>query len=153
MTGEESFLGRFSRRKLAERCGADQSESAEGSTAREMRPPRPRDPLPDPATLGPDDDYTPFLSPEVEEAVHRLALRRLWRIAGVDGADDLEVYGGDYRTFAGLGELVTAELRYRIEIEARHRLEIAAQAGEAEPESPGPNDPPEGALSPAGDKG
>jgi len=63
--------------------------------------------LPDPAQLGPGDDFTAFLKSEVPERLRRVALRKLWlsnpALANVDGLVD---YGEDFTMGTGAGEVL-----------------------------------------------
>ena len=103
----EPFLSRWSRRKR-------QAEVAEPEPAADMIAAPPPDPPTDqavppsaPPDLPPIDsltresDYRPFLAANVPEALHRAALRALWRsdplLANLDGLND---YDGDF-TIAG----------------------------------------------------
>jgi hypothetical protein len=63
--------------------------------------------LPEPESLGKDDDFTRFLSRTVPERLRRRALRRLWLtnpvLANLDGLND---YEEDYTDAATAGQLV-----------------------------------------------
>jgi len=78
---EEGFLGRWSRRKLAEPAPpAAEAVPAPEDQAPEAEPApvRPED-LPDIDSLDEHSDYTVFLKEGVPEVLKRKALRRLWR--------------------------------------------------------------------------
>jgi hypothetical protein len=63
--------------------------------------------LPDPDTLGKDDDFTGFLAKTVPERLRRRALRKLWVsnpvLANLDGLND---YEDDYTDAATAGQVV-----------------------------------------------
>jgi len=63
--------------------------------------------LPDPDTLGKDDDFTAFLAKTVPERLRRRALRKLWLsnpvLANLDGLND---YDEDFRDAAQSGQIV-----------------------------------------------
>ena len=99
MSGEDDFLGRWSRRKLK---GA---EAAPPAAAPEPAPPDERSDeeilaelgLKHPDELQPGDDFRGFMQAAVPDRLRRLALRQLWRsnptLAALDGLVD---YGEDY---------------------------------------------------------
>jgi len=63
--------------------------------------------LPDPDTLGKDDDFTAFLAKTVPERLRRRALRKLWLsnpvLANLDGLND---YDENFRDTAKTGQVV-----------------------------------------------
>jgi len=110
---EESFLSRWARRKAQEQEqpaelrqpeapepegeANDAPGEAQGSPAETAEAAAER--LPDPETLGRDDDWSPFLKAEVPKELRVRALRRLWRLdpvfANLDGLVD---YAEDYNS-------------------------------------------------------
>lgn len=135
------FLSRWSERKLALRDGAtiiDDSPTEE--VARQQAPIATDDPMPDaqPAEaptdadmppledLDADSDYSGFLSEGVSEALRNQALKKLFFSGPFNVVDGLDDYADDFTQFAALGDIVTAEMRHRIE-EAAKRV---AEAGE-----------------------
>ena len=62
-----------------------------------------------------------FFSPRVSQGLRRAALRRLFAQSTLPVVDDLDDYAGDYTKFTKLGDLVTNEMRHRLEV-ARQRL-------------------------------
>jgi len=80
-------------------------------------------------SLGPDSDYSGFLSRGVSQALRRQALRRLFTSPHLNIVDGLDDYAEDFTGLAPLGDTVTAEMRYRLEQAAR----VAAAGLEADP--------------------
>ena len=78
-------------------------------------------------SLGPDSDYSDFLSGAVSSKLRRAALRKLFSSAKFNVTDGLDDYAEDFSRHAPLGDIVPAEMRARLEA-------MAARAG-AEPES------------------
>lgn len=87
-TANESFLGRWSRRKLK---AADPSKAMAGDITA-----KPAAPLPDPETLQFGDDFSGFLGQHVEEKVRRLALKKLFHSTEFNVMDGLDTYIDDY---------------------------------------------------------
>lgn len=119
----ESLIARWSRRK---RCALDSAgEAAEpaGSVpagpSREPAGPPPagehapqvlRDSdMPPLDSLGPESDYSGFLSPGVSEELRRLALRRLFRSPVFNVTDGLDDYDDDFTSFEVLREAFHAK--------------------------------------------
>lgn len=78
--------------------------------------------------LGEDDDYSGFLSPGVSEPLRLKALRKLFTSAKFNVTDGLDDYAEDFTKFEPLGDIITSDMRHRIEMEA----ERARQAAEDE---------------------
>jgi hypothetical protein len=76
--------------------------------------------------LGEDDDYSGFLSPGVSESLRLKALRKLFISAKFNVTDGLDDYAGDFTQFEPLGDIVTSDMRHRIEMEAE-RAQLAAE--------------------------
>jgi hypothetical protein len=86
-------------------------------------------------TLTADSDYTGFLSEQVSETLRKAALRKLFHGAAFNITDGLDEYADDFTTFEALGDIVTADMRHMLEVEARKKAEAARQAllsGEAD---------------------
>lgn len=125
----ENFLQRFSRRKtearemqipaLDEATGAADAEAAPELTDADMPPLE---------TLDESSDYSGFLSEKVSETLRRAALRKLFHGSAFNVIDELDDYAEDFSTFAPLGDLVTADMRHRIEVEARQQAERLAES-------------------------
>lgn len=110
----ESFVARWSRRKreaggsTGETDGPDEARpgrdlephSTAGETAGELSDAD----MPPLASLGPDSDYSAFLSPGVSEELRRLALRKLFHSPIFNVTDGLDDYDDDFTSFAVLRE-------------------------------------------------
>lgn len=122
---EESFLARWSRRKRA--SGSDTPAVAQDATEPAAETPQPAaepeaqepefidDELPPVESLGPDSDYSAYLSNRVSEGLRRAALRKLFGQPAFNLRDGLDDYDDDYRSFAALGDIVTADMRHHKE--------------------------------------
>lgn len=136
---DESFLQRFHRRKQeARRTEGDEAAPAmampsERLPAGEASLAAPAPELTD-ADMPPlesltvDSDYSGFLSSKVSESLRRAALRKLFHSSELNVIDGLDDYAEDFTSFTALGDLVTAEMRHRIEVEARKQAEAVKQA-------------------------
>lgn len=137
---EGDFLDRWSRRKLAAaRPSAEpaaptshpEEPGEEGTTAGGAAELPPLD------SLDADSDYRGFLSPEVDEVLRRVALRRLFHLPAFNVTDGLDDYAEDFTKFAPLGDTVTHEMRRMLEREAE-RAAAAEKAGVADGLPPHP---------------
>ena len=145
---EQSFLRRWSRRK------ARAKEPAETGPPREASRPADQDqePVEDPgraAEPGPQErvktdadmpdldsidgatNMSDFFSPGVSEELRNQALRRLFRLPKFNVVDGLDDYADNYRNFAPLGDVVTADMRHRMEMEQRRERRLAEAEKEA----------------------
>ncbi|MEX0374762.1 DUF3306 domain-containing protein [Spiribacter pallidus] len=149
-TGREPFLGRWARRKEAQRREAEASASPEPSSA-EHEPTEPvphatetaapaegeAAPLtdadmPDIDSLAPDSDVSGFFSPGVSEALRRKALRKLFHTARFNVKDGLDDYDEDYTQLQSLGNVETWDMKRQQQrlAERRERRErLEAEAG------------------------
>lgn len=119
---EERFLSRWSRLKReANLPSAEESEEepAQEGDARAMLTDADMPPL---ESLDENADYSGFLSPKVSDGLRQLALQKLFRSASFNVCDGLDDYAEDFTTFEKLGDIMTADLRFRLEQEARRRL-------------------------------
>ncbi len=144
---ERSFLSRWSRRKALRQeeldeavlngeqdALAQQPDSAE-APEQEEKPPLTDEDMPPIETMGEDDNYGDFLSPEVSEKLRKAALRKLFHGAGFNIRDGLDDYDEDFTFFEPLGDIVTADMRHReemLERKAREAAEAAKQADDPE---------------------
>ncbi|MDH3899701.1 MAG: DUF3306 domain-containing protein [Gammaproteobacteria bacterium] len=122
--GQEDFLARWSRRKLDAR-GAD--TEAPGNEPLAVTPPElpaaePERELTDAdmppiETLGEDSDFSPFLSPGVSDNLRQKALRKLFSHPAYNITDGLNDYDEDFTQFAGLGSIITHEMKRMLQRE------------------------------------
>jgi hypothetical protein len=158
---DEPFLSRWSRRKAQAREGIEPGEpepeaAADPDGGKARRDPDNPDDRPDshndsdndgdpaPATeaaelpplesLDEDSDYSAFLAADVAPDLRRQALRKLFHSPKFNLRDGLDDYDLDYSNPAPLGNVITAEMRHRIERELER---LAARAlEEPSPEEP-----------------
>jgi hypothetical protein len=130
----EGRLSRWSRRKQASR--ATQSEPDNPVAAATMEPetdeqtPQPLtdEDMPPLEILTEESDYTGFLSPKVSDELRKLALRKLFHGSQFNICDGLDDYDEDFTKFAKLGDVITAEMRQRAQLEALKKLQQQAEA-------------------------
>src|SRR5829696_3654542 len=83
----ETFLGRWSRLKREERSEEKKlPEKAEADAP----------PLPPAEELTPESDFTGFMHPKVEDAVRRVALKKLFSDPHFNTPDPFEPFSGDW---------------------------------------------------------
>lgn len=142
---QEAFLTRWSRRKSLARKGEALEEPAadtdaapvppEAGAGQDVAPPGQRD-LPEPRdedgapaeeaaelppveSLGEDSDYSAFMREGVPADLKQDALRKLFHSPKFNIRDGLDDYDLDFTNPEPLGDIVTAEMRYRIEQELK----------------------------------
>ena len=138
--GQEGFLTRWSRRKDASRKGEalpepaddadsppqDAADTAVDAPSAEVEAPddeEVREPaeaeleLPPLESLGEDSDYSAFMGDGVPQELRQQALKKLFHSPKFNIRDGLDDYDWDFTNPEPLGDIVTAEMRYRIERE------------------------------------
>ena len=70
-----------------------------------------------------NSDFSKFMSPGVSDELRNLALRKMFQVPYFNIRDGLDEYDEDYTTFEKLGDIVTADMRHQMEMEARSKLE------------------------------
>ncbi len=134
----EGLLARWSRRKreasqtaetapptIQEAAGHDPDDEAQAEpelTDADMPPIE---------SLTEDSDYSVFLSPRVSETLRQQALQKLFGLNRFNVCDGLDDYAEDFTNFAGLGDIVTHEMRRMLEKQKEKLTE--AVAGTEEP--------------------
>ena len=121
---DEYFLDRWSRRKLADHRGESLDSTlpaahAAGSTQQVTSTVVNEDPaqqltdadMPPLDSLDGDSDFSLFMSPGVSEQLRTLALRKLFHLPAFNVTDGLNDYDEDFTQFAGLGDVVTQEMK------------------------------------------
>jgi hypothetical protein len=130
-TGErDSFLARWSARKTEARKGVElpepeeheatgqEDEAAAVPADRGAEPVAEAPPeLPPLESLDEDSDYSAFLDSRVDTDTQRDALRKLFQSPKFNVRDGLDDYDLDYTNPEPLGNIVTAEMRHRIQLE------------------------------------
>ncbi|MFW5969610.1 MAG: DUF3306 domain-containing protein [Halofilum sp. (in: g-proteobacteria)] len=156
---EETFLGRWSRRKHAAGHGApdeetgpeaqpaestldtdshasaaepDITEDEATTTAEDTESADPE--LPHPDTLDRNSDFSVYLSRRVSSTFRRAAMRRLFSSSKFNVRDGLDDYDEDYTGFQSLGNTVTAHMRHHAE-RLRKRDEEKAEQAERDAEA------------------
>ncbi|RZO22302.1 MAG: DUF3306 domain-containing protein [Candidatus Thioglobus sp.] len=141
---DEAFLGRWSRRKALKQGDVDLEPTNEPKTNEQdldqsgdesVDPPLTDEDMPPVESLGEDDDFSGFLSPEISEKLRKAALRKLFHGAGFNVRDGLDDYDDDFTVFEPLGDIVTADMRHQqemLERKAREAAEKEAAEKEAE---------------------
>jgi hypothetical protein len=135
----EGLLTRWSRRKL-EAAGNGEAapppipEAAEeqgvGADFAATDPELTDDDMPPIESLTEDSDYSVFLSPKVSEALRQQALQKLFRMTRFNVCDGLDDYAEDFTQFAGLGDIVTHEMRHMLERQKEKLAEALERAGD-----------------------
>jgi hypothetical protein len=146
---EESVLLRWSRRKLESKqalaedarqaleAGVEPAtpvatDSGKEEAADEQKPVLTDADMPDIETLTEDSDFSPFMSAGVSDELRNLALRKLFRAPVFNIRDGLDEYDEDYTSFEKLGDIVTCDMKHRIEMEEQKlREKLAREAQEA----------------------
>ncbi len=138
---QESFLSRWSRRKLGRESEVDTAPPAPvAPAAQEESLPSDED-MPPLESLTEESDYSGFLSPSVSEALRKAALRKLFHSSSFNLCDGLDDYDEDFRNFAALGDLVTEEMRRRMDHMAEALESESQEVAAAPPSEPGERDP------------
>lgn len=154
----DSAIRRWSERKA--RAKEEDSPKPEASTERTVEdqplpeaqdvPPEKIE-LPPVDTLNEDSDYSVFMTPGVDEAVKKLALRKLFRLPQFGVLDGLNDYDEDFTYFEALGDIVTSDMKYHEErkkaeelkkkLESEEEIETLAQDEESTGESEADEEP------------
>lgn len=136
---DEVFLDRWSRRKLADRNGEAVAAvmPAADTLPQEAEATVVTDPvqeltdvdMPPIESLDKDSDFSVFMSPGVSEGLRTRALRKLFHLPAFNVTDGLNDYDEDYTRFAGLGDVVTQEMKRMLkrELEAEDETEPVEQ--------------------------
>ena len=139
---QEGFLTRWSRRKTLSRQGEELPEPAEEADGEHAASPVAQDPalipedsssepaaeaagvpeettpeLPPLESLDEDSDYSAFLGDGVPADVKQKALHKLFHSPKFNIRDGLDDYDLDFTNPEPLGDIITAEMRYRVERE------------------------------------
>ncbi len=88
--------------------------------------------LPPIESLNDDSDYSLFMSPEVDENLKKLALRKLFKAPFFNVVDGLNDYDDDFTTFEMLGDIVTSDMKFHEERKKAEEALRRQQAAESE---------------------
>jgi hypothetical protein len=127
--GEEAFLSRWSRLKKADSQAVEPVDQDEPPIEDEPLPQLTDADMPPLESLTEESDYSGFLSPEVTEQLRQQALQKLFRSACFNVCDGLDDYAEDFTSFEKLGDVITADLKFRMQQEAEKLAESAKEAG------------------------
>ncbi len=136
---EEKFLSRWSRLKQEQAI----EEQAIEQQAIEKTDETPAPALPPVEQLTPESDFSGFMHPKVEDALRRVALKKLFSDPHFNLPDPYEAYSGDWT----VGEPIPPELlatlnqaRSVLFNEPKPAEEKTAEGKEPEPDEPGRQD-------------
>jgi hypothetical protein len=150
------FLRRWSRRKAdaRERDQREPAVDAELPPSEQVPATQDTTPADEPTdadmppveSLDEQSDYRGFMSPKVSENLRRVALRKLFHLPMFNIRDGLDDYDEDFRNVEALGNIITADMRHRMEMEQRKlkqdlaESEAAAEDAEQAPVDAAPVD-------------
>ena len=83
-------------------------------------------------SLNGDSDFSVFMSPGVSDELRTEALHKLFHQPEFNVTDGLNDYDEDYTSFAGLGTLVTQEMKRMLKRELQRELESEETTPEIE---------------------
>lgn len=133
----EDFYRRWSRRKQTHRDRPSKSIAEPTDVASDQMdaPPEATDAdMPPIDSLGEESDFSGFMSPKVSEKLRKVALRKLFNLPQFNLRDGLDDYDDDFTKFEALGDIITADLRHQMEMEAERNKAKENQLAELEPE-------------------
>ena len=124
---EDSRLARWSERKARSRLDKDvpADEKTEDDGGEEL-PQKGDEDMPPVETLDEHSDVSEFFSPCVSDRLRTAALRKFFHSPVFNIVDGLDDYDDDFTSFKALGDIVTADMRHRMEMEAKAREEERA---------------------------
>jgi hypothetical protein len=138
------FLRRWSQRKASARVREhdERGTATDADAAPDQQVPTAEDitsveepgdaDMPPVESLDEHSDYRGFMSPKVSEDLRRLALRKLFHLPMFNIRDGLDDYDEDFRTVEALGNIITADMRHRVEMEQRKLKELKEELTERE---------------------
>lgn len=134
------FLSRWSRRKhsSANNAGPGPDDRVPGGPSADQNSPAGQvhdqsdnrltdKDMPDIETLTFDSDFADFLSPGVSDQLRKLALRKLFHNEVFNFRDGLDEYDDDFTQFEKLGNIVTADMRHQLDLEAQRQAQRMLQ--------------------------
>ena len=127
---KEAFLDRWSRLKQE----SVQEKKEEAPT------PAPTPSLPPVDKLTPESDFTGFMHPKVEDALRRVALKKLFSDPHFNVADPFEAYSGDWTAGEPIPEEMLAALNQAKRLLFDEKKEEQAKEEVASEEKPKPDE-------------
>jgi hypothetical protein len=124
---KEKFLSRWSRLKQESKDLPREKETAKTESA----PPE----LPAVEKLTPESDFTGFMHPKVEDALRRVALKKLFSDPHFNVPDPYEAYSGDWTGGEPIPEEMLAKLNQARDLIFKDEPKTAAAAEPAEEDS------------------
>ena len=103
--GKETFLGRWSRRKL-EHAAEENAPAPAAASATAV----PAPPLPPVEKLTPESDFSGFMHPKVEDSLRRVALKKLFTDPHFNTPDPFEPFSHDLTVAEPISEEMLASL-------------------------------------------
>jgi hypothetical protein len=132
---KEPFLARWSRLKNEQPQPVEKKEEV------------PAKPLPPVDKLTPESDFSPFMNPKVEDALRRVALKKLFSDPHFNLPDPYEAYSGDWTGGEPISEEMLATLNQarRLLFSEKEKTEpkseeIASEDKPKQPDEPGRQD-------------
>lgn len=139
---QEGRLSRWSRRKQASRVlenvpesPASNANTGSGTDGQVLQSLTDED-MPPLEILTEESDYTGFLSPKVSDELRKLALRKLFHSSRFNICDGLDDYDDDFTKFAKLGDIITADMRQRAEMEALKKMQQQGEESQVDEAPP-----------------
>ena len=144
---QENLLSRWSRRKQQAREGTEPANPERMDTQQNLSEREPEgslsssaqleaqtesevvltdEDMPPIESLNENSDFSGFMSRGVSDELRNLALRKMYSAASFNVLDGLDDYADDYTSFEKLGDIVTSDMKHRIEMEASRKLEQEA---------------------------
>jgi hypothetical protein len=120
---KEKFLSRWSRLKNESKEPAKESEPGEAPV------------LPPVDKLTPESDFTGFMHPKVEDALRRVALKKLFSDPHFNVPDPFEAYSGDWTGGEPIPEEMLAKLNQARDLIFKEQKEEAKTVAQPEPHS------------------
>ena len=113
-------------------------EEPEGAAEEQTSEEQEKVELPPLESLGDESDYSAFMSPEVDEQLKKIALRKLFKAPFYNVLDGLNDYDDDFTSFEALGDIVTSDMKFhqerkQAEQEQLEREKLQNQTEEQEP--------------------
>ena len=107
------------RPETARELSSEGDKTGDDENSPDAPPPLTDADMPSLKDLDGDSDYAGFLSPDVSEELRRMALRQLFHSAQFNICDGLDDYDEDFTSFEKLGDIVTSDMKHRMEMEKK----------------------------------